>query len=337
MVSSMFDAPSQGDAGTLQLSILIVNWNVRELIRACLLSVRREMLLPPDQYELIVLDNDSKDGSVEMLRAEFPDITLIVSPVNLGFGAGCNQAYLQARGAFILLLNPDTEVVDHALDGLLSVMRGRPRAGIIGPRLVHADRSFQRDSGGALPTLANVSWNYLFLQHLLPRRLAPPALFLEGDPQGLRPIDWVSGASMLLRRAAIGPQIFDESFFMFGEDMDVCDRIHRAGWEVLYDSRHSIVHHHGSSFDQQASVAIQATAHLGPRRVFAKNRGRFSLFVYDAILLLGYGLRWPLYALLDRLRPGRGYGARASFSRTYIRAMLRHTPQPPARAAKDSA
>ena len=316
----------ESTAEPVQLSILVVNWNVRDLIRACLQSVRREMLLSPQQYELIVLDNDSKDGSVEMLQAEFPDIALIVSPVNLGFGAGCNQAYRQARGEFILLLNPDTEVIDHALDGLLAVMRSRPRAGIIGPRLVHTDRSFQRDSGGALPTLANVSWNYLFLQHLLPRRLAPPPLFLEGDPQGLLPIDWVSGASMLLRRSAIGPQIFDESYFMFGEDMDVCDRIHRAGWEVLYDSSHSIVHHHGSSFDQQTSVAIKATAHLGPRRVFAKNHGRISLLVYDSILLLGYGIRWPLYGLMDLLRPGKGYGARSRFSRGYIATMLKRSP-----------
>ena len=319
----------------LLLSIITVNWNVRDLIRACLLSVRREMLLAASQYELIVLDNDSHDGSVDMLRAEFPDITLIVSPVNLGFGAGCNRAYRQARGEFILLLNPDTEVIDHALDGLLDAMRARPAAGIIGPRLVHTDGDFQRDSGGALPTLANVAWNYLFLQHLLPGRLAPPPLFLEGDPQGVLPIDWVSGASMLLRRSAVGPQIFDEAFFLFGEDMDVCDRVHRAGWEVLYDSAHSVVHHHGSSFDQQASVAIKATAHLGPRRVFAKNRGRFSLFLYDAILLLGYGLRWPLYGLLEALRPGRGYGARARFSRSYVGSMLKPQPQPLAGSAKD--
>ena len=306
------------------LSIIIVNWNVRELIRACLLSVRREMLLAADQYELIVLDNASHDGSVAMLRAEFADIRLIESTVNLGFGAGCNRAFKQARGSFILLLNPDTEVVDHAIDGLLDLMRSRTRLGIVGPRLVLGDGSFQRDSGGALPTLANVAWNYLFLKQVLPARWAPPALFLEGDPQGLRPVGWVSGASMLLRREAVGVQIFDEAFFMFGEDMDVCDRVRRAGWEVLYDSTHSILHHHGSSFDQQPSVAIQATAHLGPRRVFAKNRGRASLFAYDAILMTGYAIRWPLYGLLGWLRPGRGYAARSQFSRKYIQAMLQN-------------
>ena len=306
------------------LSIIIVNWNVRELIRACLRSVRREMLLAADQYELIVLDNASHDGSVAMLRAEFADIRLIESTVNLGFGAGCNRAFKQARGRFILLLNPDTEVVDHAIDGLLDLMRSRARLGIVGPRLVLGDGSFQRDSGGALPTLANVAWNYLFLKPVLPARWAPPALFLESDPQGLRPVGWVSGASMLLRREAVGMQIFDEAFFMFGEDMDVCDRVRRAGWDVLYDSTHSILHHHGSSFDQQPSAAIQATAHLGPRRVFAKNHGRASLFAYDAILMTGYAIRWPLYGLLGWLRPGHGYTARSQFSRKYIQSMLQN-------------
>jgi GT2 family glycosyltransferase len=304
------------------LSILIVNWNVRELLRACLLSVRREMLLPADQYELIVLDNASRDGSVAMLHEAFADLQVIASDVNLGFGAGCNRAFAQARGRFVLLLNPDTEIIDHALDGLLAVLQAQPRAAIVAPRLIRSDGRFQRDSAGALPTLANVAWNYFFLQQLLPRRWAPQALFLEDDPRVLRPIEWVSGASMMLRREALGAQIFDESFFLFGEDMDLCDRVRRAGWAVLYDGTHSIVHHHGSSFDQQDSVAIQATAHRGPRRVFARNRDRLSLFAYDAILLTGYGIRWPLYRLLSWLRPGRGYAERSQFSKTYLRAVL---------------
>lgn len=304
------------------LSIIIVNWNVRELARKCVQSVRREMLLPEEEYELIVVDNASADGSVAMFRAEFPEVTLIESDVNLGFGAGCNRAYRVARGDFVLLLNPDTEVVDHAVDGILGILRARPRAGIVAPRLVNEDRSFQRAAGGALPTLANVAWNYLFLKDLLPRRLAPPALFLEGDPQGLLALGWVSGASMLLRREAIGERIFDESFFMFGEDMDVCERLHRAGWEVLYSSAHSIVHHHGRSFDQQGSLEIRANAHDGPRRVFAKHHGALAVLAYDAILFTGFLARWPLYGALSLLRPGRGYAARAGFSLSYVRAML---------------
>lgn len=315
-------------ASPLLLSILVVNWNVRDLIRACLLSVRKQTLLAADQYEIIVLDNHSQDGSVDMLRTEFPDVLLMVSDVNLGFAAGCNRAYAQARGEFILLLNPDTEVLDHALDTLLATMRSRPQAAVLGPRLVRSDGSFQRDSAGALPTLANTAWNYLFLQQLLPARLAPPALFLADDPRDLRAIEWVSGASMLLRRQALGPSIFDEAFFMFGEDMDLCHRMRQAGWEVLYDGTTSMLHHHGSSFDQQDSLAVLATAHRGPRRVFAQRHGRLSLMAYDSIVMLGFGIRWPLYALLNVLRPGRGYAQRSSFSRRYLQAVLQERGRP---------
>jgi N-acetylglucosaminyl-diphospho-decaprenol L-rhamnosyltransferase len=151
-------------ADALDLSVVIVNWNVRDLLRRCLVSVREQMRLPRDRYEIIVVDNASADGSVEMLRSEFPDVTLIASATNLGFGAGCNLGYARASGARILLLNPDTEVVDHAIDGLMEVMRDHPRAAVVAPRLLNTDRSFQRASGGALPTLLNVAWKYLFLR-----------------------------------------------------------------------------------------------------------------------------------------------------------------------------
>ncbi len=304
------------------LSIIIVNWNVRDLARNCVLSIRREMQLPVGEYEIIVVDNASSDGSVEMFRAEFPDVRLIASPDNLGFGAGCNLAYAVAKGDFVQLLNPDTEVVGHALDGLLAIMRSRTGAGIIAPRLVNEDLSPQTAPGGALPTLRNVAWNYLFLKHILPASLAPPALFLEGDPQGLLDIGWVSGASMLLRREAIGERIFDESFFMFGEDMDVCDRVRARGWEVLYASAHSIVHHQGASFEKQEALQIRASAHYGPRRVFMKSHGPVSVILYDAIHLAGHLLRWPLFRVLSLLRPGRGYEARSRYSRTYALAMF---------------
>jgi N-acetylglucosaminyl-diphospho-decaprenol L-rhamnosyltransferase len=322
------------------LSILIVNWNVRELLRACLLSVQRELRLPPEQYEVIVLDNASADGSVAMLREQFglpsaltpagrssgrsspPPVRLIESDVNLGFAAGCNRAYEQARGAFVLLLNPDTQIVDSALDGLLAVLQAHPRAGVVAPRLMHADRGFQRASCGALPSLRNTAWNYLFLQQLLPRRWAPPALFIDTDVSALTPVEWVSGCCMLLRREALGDTIFDEAYFLFGEDMDLCRRLRSTGWSVLYDGGHSIVHHHGSSFEQQDTPAVKAAAHHGPRRVFAKGRSRASVLIYDAILFVGYAVRWPLYALLERLRPGRGYGARARFSLRYVRSMF---------------
>jgi len=305
----------------MRLSVIIVNWNVRDLLRRCLQSLRADLQLPPDDYEIIVVDNASRDGSAAMLRAEFPDVRLIESAVNLGFGAGCNKAYRESKGAFVLLLNPDTEAIDHVVDALLAIMRERPRAGIVAPRLVNADRTFHKASGGALPTLANVAWHYLFIKNVLPAALGPAPLFLEDGARGLDAIGWVSGASMMLRREAIGPRIFDEAFFMFGEDMDVCDRVRRDGWEVLYAGELAIVHHHGRSFDQQPSLEVRACAHEGPRRVFAKRRGRASVFLYDLIVVAGYLARWGLYRLLSWLRPGKGYAKRADFCRGYVEAV----------------
>jgi N-acetylglucosaminyl-diphospho-decaprenol L-rhamnosyltransferase len=308
------------------LSVVIVNWNVRDLARTCVQSVRRELRLPIDGYEIIVVDNASTDGSVAMFRTEFPDVRLIANSINVGFGAGCNRGFEVARGEFVLLLNPDTKLFDSAIDRMLDIMRERPRAGILAPRLVNEDRSFQTASGGALPTLRNTAWNYLFLKNLLPARMAPPTLFLEGDPRGLLPMEWVSGASMLLRRPAIGERIFDESYFMFGEDMEVCDRVSRNGWEVLYTGDHSIIHHHGKSFDQQKSLGVLANAHDGPRRMFKRGRSRVSVLLYDAILLVGYFMRWQVFGIASLLRPGRGYEARSRFSRNYVRAMLTIRP-----------
>jgi N-acetylglucosaminyl-diphospho-decaprenol L-rhamnosyltransferase len=306
------------------LSIVVVNWNVRDLLRDCLRSVVREMRLPPDAYELIVVDNASADGSVEMLRAEFPDVVLIASPDNLGFAPGCQVGYEQARGEFVLLLNPDTVILDSAIDAMLGQMGRDVRLGIVGSRLLNSDGSFQRATGGAFPTLRNLAWNYLFLARLLPAHWAPPALFLDGDPRGMRPIDWVSGASLMFRRAAVGETIFDPAFFMFGEDMALCDRIARAGWKVRLSADTAIVHHHGKSFAQQSDVAVLATVHKGPRGFFRRSRGPLAGFAYDAILFAGYLVRWPLFALAARLKPGRGHDEMARFSRRYVATMLRN-------------
>ena len=105
--------------------------------------------------------------------------------------------------------------------------------------------------------------------------------------------------------------------------MDVCDRVRRAGWDVLYAGALSIIHHQGRSFEQQDSVEIRAAVHGGPRRLFKKHHGPFSVFLYDAIMFSGYLIRWPAFWALSLLRPGRGYEGRSRFSRSYVRSMLR--------------
>ena len=311
-------------ATNIELSIIIVNWNVCELLRACLISLQQQMLLARDRYEVIVIDNASGDQSVSMLRQEFPDVILHASDENLGFARGCNKGFEIARGAFVLLLNPDTLVVDHAVDILLDDIRTHPQTGVIGSRQANELGEFRRDAGGAFPTLANVAWNYLFLNRLLPSRFAPQPHFLVGDPQGRQNVDWVSGAAMLVRRNAAGDHLFNESFFMYGEDMDICDRIKNDGWEIAYTGAATITHFLGKSFEQQSEVSVLQAIHKGPRAFFQKKNGRFAAFLFDLIMLLGFLSRWILFGVANLVRPGKGFGKMSAFSRRYVLITLRH-------------
>jgi GT2 family glycosyltransferase len=303
------------------LAIVIVNWNVRALLAACLASLAADPACP--SWDVIVVDNASADGSADMVRSAFPWVRLIESPVNLGFADGCQAGWEASDSAFVLLLNPDTEVPVGALGTMVSDLEARPSAAILGSRLVAADGRLQRSAGGAFPTLRNIAWNYLFLDRLLPRRWAPAAVFIECDPDDVREMDWVSGAAMLLRRAAVGPRIFDPEYFMFGEDMALCDRMRREGWDVFYSGRQTVLHHHGQSYQKQSSIEVLVTIYRGPRTFFRATHGAAAAVAYDALLLVGYVLRWGIAGVLNLLRPGRGYDDMARFSRSFVGIILR--------------
>jgi GT2 family glycosyltransferase len=306
---------------TARLAIIIVSWNVRDLLRECLAAVARSEGLVAEAVETIVIDNASSDDSAAMVRAEFPAVRLIESGANLGFAKGCQLGYDWTSAPVVMLLNPDTVVDPDAIAAMLDTIEGDPGIGILGSRLRNSDGSFQRASGGAFPTLRNLAWNYLFLGRLLPRRWAPPPVYLDDDPPGIRSIDWVSGASLTLRRAAVGPVIFHPAFFMFGEDMELCHRVGQAGWRVLYSARQSITHHHGASFARQSSLEILASVYQGPRLFFRQGRGPLARAAYDAILFAGYAVRWAAFGLLGTLRRNPDHRAMARFCRRYLMVM----------------
>lgn len=306
---------------TPRLAIVIVNWNVRDLLHDCLAAVAASTGLPDAAVDTIVVDNASHDGSAAMVAQDFPWVRLIESGANLGFARGCQLGYEATDASIVMLLNPDTAVDPDAIAAMLATIEENPAIGILGSRLRNSDGSFQRASGGAFPTLANLACNYLFLGRLLPRRWRPPAVYLDDDPPGVRPIDWVSGASLTFRRAAVGPTIFHPAFFMFGEDMELCHRVARAGWRVLYSARQSITHHHGQSFARQSSIDILASVYKGPRFFFRQGRGPLARAAYDAILVAGYAARWAAFSLLAALRRNPDHRAMARFSRRYLAVM----------------
>lgn len=311
-------------SSSLRLSVIIVNWNVRELLRNCLLSLQENIGLPTDCYEVIVVDNASGDGSTGMLRREFSGVILIENDVNPGYGRGCEHGYALARGDYVWLLNPDTVVPRGAVTMLLAMMDSEPKLGILGPRLVNGDGSFQRVAAGAFPTLRNAAWNYFFLNRLLPRSWAPAPMFLEDDLAGTFDIDWVSGAAMMLRRAALGAYVLDDPFFAHADDMDVCDRVRQKGWDVKYTSDCFVVHFHGRSLEQQTDLAILLNAHKGgPRRFFYKHHGAPARLAYDSMVASGHFIRWLLYGTLSAVKPSSRYSGMSAFSRQYLVTMLR--------------
>ena len=305
----------------MKLSVIVVNWNVAGLLRSCLQSLLQQTAPPPDGWEILVVDNCSSDESVPMLRAEFPQVRLIENQQNRGFGRANNQAFAACTGEYVLLLNPDTVVQDRAVSRLLERMETMPDCGALGCQLLNSDGSFQRWTGGSIPTLGSIASHYLLLHRFLPRWMLPSPLYLEHQPEHDLEVGWASGACLLLRREALGGQLFDERFFLYGEDLDLCRRI-GAGkrWKVIYTPQVSIVHHEGRSLIG-SPPELQDSKLNGLRMAFASGRGRLSLLAYDALALTGFVLRYTIQCLAAFL-PGRNDPARRAMLARYVQTSL---------------
>ena len=298
---------------------MIVNWNVRDLLRQCLESLRHSAGLRPDAMQVIVVDNNSHDGSAEMVAAEFAKVTLIANRDNPGFGRANNQALPLCSGRYILLLNPDTVVLDQAVRRMIERMDARPDVAVLGCRLLNGDQSLQRWTGGAFPRAWNLASHYLFLDKLLPRRMRPPPLYLDRDSLQDIDVDWVSGACMLLRPSMLGGRLFDPAFFMYGEDMELCHRLKSQGYRVVYSPVASIVHYQGASMKQQQGDVLLA-ALKGPRQFYRQMRGERALWWFDLFTVCGFGLRWALFSAASWGQPQRFAAKAASSKDLMVRA-----------------
>ena len=299
----------------IDVSIIVVNWNVRDLLRECLRSTLEDGGIAPERLELIVVDNDSHDGSVDMVRAEFPQLPLIANPHNKGFGSANNQALPLCHGRYVLLLNPDTQVLPGALAALVKHMDATPDAAVMGCRLLNADGSLQRWTGGAYPRLANVVNHYFFVDRVLPPSWRPMPLYLDRDVKTDIDVDWVSGAVMILRADRLGGQLFNPHYFMYGEDMELCHRLKTAGGRVVYTPVASIIHYQGESMKQQ-EASVMLSSLKGPRQFYLHMRGDKGVLLYDLVTIAGFGLRAMLYGLAALLRGGNaGLMAKARSSR----------------------
>jgi len=261
-----------------RLSIIIVNWNTRQLLLDCLSSIACSG--PPDGIEIWVVDNASTDGSAEAVRAAFPDVRLIVNRGNVGFAAANNQAIAASRGELVLLLNSDTLVLPGALAQLARFMEHHPSVGIAGARLLNRDRTLQ-PSWAKFPSL----WSELAGRNQRSRRP-----FATGDGSTAFAVDWVGGACLMIRRPAIEQiGMLDDNFFMYAEEMDWCYRARQAGWEVCYCPAPEVIHLGGQS-SRSAPARMKAALYSSKLRFFRKHYGASRALALRAglqALLLG--------------------------------------------------
>lgn len=225
-----------------EVSVVLASYNARQVLTRTLRSVTGT------GREVIVVDNASTDGSAALVRERFPDVRLVELPENRGFGAANNAGMEIGRGRYVLLLNSDAWPVGDGIERLVALADRRPRAGAVGPRLLNPDGSLQRSVRG-YPTLWRLATEYLFLRKLAPRSRLLNAFYCGGfDHTYEREAEFLMGAVMLLRREAIDEVGgFDERFFLFSEETDLCYRLRRAGWSVVFTPEAEFVHVGGVS------------------------------------------------------------------------------------------
>lgn len=299
--------PEPGAPATL--SVVIVSWNTRDLLRRCLLSLREH---PPGRpMEIRVVDNASTDGSPGMVRDEFPGVELLEMERNLGFSAANNAALRRTEAEWVLLLNPDTEVLPGALDRVLDT--GEEEGTVVAARLLNPDGSLQPSTfrfPGLLRDLGQALW--------VPRLLPPETrgrIFLGGywNHEESREVDWALGAFLMVpakAREAAGP--LPEDYPLFGEDMEWCRRLRDAGYPVRYEPRARVLHHGNQAAGQRIPAWRIRRTHAATYHYLRRRRGAAVAVLHRAVLLLNYLLRAGVFSLLGlfsrrRRRQGEEY------------------------------
>jgi hypothetical protein len=283
----------------MDLSIIIVNWKVRYLLEKCLRSIFEQ---PKNiSFEVFVVDNNSGDGSVEMVREKFPQVDLTSSTENLGFAKGNNLAIKKAAGRYILLLNPDTEILENALEKMVRFMDVHPECGVSGCKLLNPDLSLQ-PSVRAFPDLASQIFILLKIHHLLPHTKAMYKYLVQNfDYEKMQEVDQVMGAFMMIRREVIEKiGMLDENFWIWFEEVDFCKRAKSAGWKILYTPEAKIIHHFGQSFKQAMGVKKQKDFNRSLSYFFKKHGTRGEWFVIQVFRPLSLALAWLAQTLVKK-------------------------------------
>lgn len=291
------------------VSIVIVSWNVRNLLHDCLESIldnQGQMSL-----EIIVVDNVSGDGTPEMLNQHFPAVQLIQPGENTGFSKGNNIGIRASSGKFVLLLNPDTLIVGPALQTLADFLTRSPTTGVIGPQLLNEDGSVQ-SSIRRFPTVMTGFFESTWLQSYTPRRILEHYYISDHNPEEIRQVDWLQGAALLVRQETIADVgLLDEQFFMYSEELDWQRRIKEAGWDIVYYPQAQIMHYGGKSSEQ---VVAKQHIYFQVSKIayFKKYHGTLAAWTLRMFLLTSYLIQ----IMLEGVKGLLGHKRKLRYERT---------------------
>ena len=289
----------------MDLSVIVVNWNTKKLLEDCLRSIFK--FTKDVTFEVIVVDNGSKDGSQAIVKKKFPQVKLIPNKDNRGFAKANNQGIKTAKGKYILLLNSDTYLIENSFKKLVKKADEVDDLGVLGPLLLNEDRSIQQ-SVGFFPDLPQIFWWMTFVDDLPGGTVLKPYhvdhdYFYKSEHE----VDWVTGAAFLIPKKVVDEiGLLDEKIFMYGEDFEWCFRIKTAGVKVYFSPVAKIVHLGGGSVNK-----IRTNAFVGEFRgleyFYKKYKGNISLQILRFLLKMGTLFRIAAFAIFGRIKTAKSY------------------------------
>lgn len=286
----------------LDVSIIIVNWNTKKYLRECLKSIYKEIKSLP--CEVLVVDNASSDGSSDMVKEEFPQALLLMNQENVGFAKANNQSIRECRGKYILLLNPDTVVLDGCIKNMLDFMERHPDVGAAGGRILSPEKEVELfRSAKRFPTPFLKFCVDIHLDRIFPRiKLFGRFSMIGWDRNDEREVDVLSGAFMFVRKKTIEEVgLLDERFFLLAEDVDWCRRIKQKNWKIKFNPKAEIIHSGGKSIDQVKRTRLENDI-LSHLLYFKKHHGWFACLYFRILSGLTYLIKtaYWIFRLLFR-------------------------------------
>ncbi len=293
----------------MDLSIIIPNWNGERFLELCLRSIFQSMHGGTEEInlEVFVVDNNSSDGSVDMVRAKFPQVNLIRNKNNLGFSKANNQGIRKSNGRYVLLLNSDTLVLGGALSSMVKFMDTHPCAGAAGCKLLNPDGTLQRSCFGSFPNLETEFYDYSYLSQWFPyNRIFGKHLMKWMNYDHIREIDHCLGACIIVPRATIADVgLMDEQFFIYFEETDWLYRMKKKGWKIYYIPEAKVVHFGGRSTQglPDRDKIIMDRSYGSKLRFFRKHYGFAITILLEGLILARYALKFLKWSLIYLIMP----------------------------------